>query len=259
MISPTPAPPASPLPAPHAADLLDSLPYVDYSHPDYEAYAASLMEEEMADMAASGEGPEGRSGAVAQGRLGAAREGFSLVSVDAGSDGEGLSAAAALVRSEYAALIARQGGGCPETEEATGAVQQQRRRQWQPPEDIPASVTAEALKLHYIPRAKVALEAQRSRLTELELQAEFETAVWRYHCRALADPGSGAVEALRSQRVAQSARVDDVNASRKAAQEEKAGAKLSRLERRWEELVGSSSRLGDAKLVLQQEVARMSR
>lgn len=241
MTSPTPPPPASPLPAPPAADLLDSLPYVDYSHPDYEAYAASLMEEEMADMAASGEGPEGRSGAVAQGRLGAAREGFSLVSVDAGSDGEGLSAAAALVRSEYAALIARQGGGCPETE------------------DIPASVTAEALKLHYIPRAKVALEAQRSRLTDLELQAEFETAVWRYHCRALADPGSGAVEALRSQRVAQSARVDDVNASRKAAQEEKAGAKLSRLERRWEELVGSSSRLGDAKLVLQQEVARMSR
>ena len=120
-------------------------------------------------------------------------------------------------------------------------------------EDDGTILSADQLR-QSIDRAKVALEHHRSRLTNLELQSEFESALWKHANAALE---RGAVAALSDGLTVQRARVDDVNARRKTMQEEEAAPKLNRLGARWEELVGNNMRLSEATRLLQEEVARL--
>ena len=220
--------------------VLDSLPYIDYSHPDYEAYAASLIEEEMTQFRPHPDTISlphlGRNVLNEEPRFGRRTDGGEVSSIN---------------RREYAALVERGGAPRPEGEAYVPTSTHST--------DLPAlgeedgTISADQLR-RSIERAKVALEHHRSRLTNLELQSEFESALWKHANAALE---RGAVAALSDGLTVQRARVDDVNARRKTMQEEEAAPKLNRLGARWEELVGNNMRLSEATRLLQDEVARL--
>jgi len=229
--------------------VLDSLPYIDYSHPDYEAYAASLIEEEMATFRPHPDTVSlphlGRNVLAEEPRFGrnSTRSGSA-----AGGDAQAHAQPPPSINErEYAALVARGGAPRPGGESYVPPVPHSA--------DLPPLVADDAPLLRQsIDRAKVALEHHRSRLTNLELQAEFESAAWR-HGNAAAERGP--VAALSDGLAVQRARVDEVNARRKTMQEEEAAPRLNRLGARWEELVGNNVRLSEATRLLQEEVARL--
>ena len=230
--------------------VLDSLPYIDYSHPDYEAYAASLIEEEMAKF-------QPHPDTISLPHLGrnVLDDGPRFGRRTDGGAGEASLSSPSINQREYAALAARGGAPRPEGEAYVPSSTHST--------DLPALgeendggailLSAEQLR-QSIDRAKVALEHHRSRLTNLELQSEFESALWKH---ANAELERGGVAALADGLTVQRARVDDVNARRKTMQEEEAAPKLNRLGARWEELVGNNMRLSEATRLLQEEVARL--
>ena len=230
--------------------MLDSLPYIDYSHPDYEAYAASLIEEEMSRFQPHPDTLSlphlGRNVLDEEPRFGRRTD----ADAGNGSSTDG-GEASSINQREYAALVAR--GGAPRPEGEAYAPSSTHST------DLPAlgeddgTISAEQLR-QSIDRAKVALEHHRTRLTNLELQSEFESALWKHANAALE---RGAVAALSVGLTVQRARVADVNARRKTMQEEEAAPKLNRLGARWEELVGNNMRLSEATRLLQEEVGRL--
>ena len=231
--------------------VLDSLPYIDYSHPDYEAYAASLIEEEMSKFQPHPDTISlphlGRNVLDDGPRFGRRTD----ADAGNGSSTDG-GEASSINQREYAALLARGGAPRPEGEAYVPSSTHST--------DLPALgeddgtiLSADQLR-QSIDRAKVALEHHRSRLTNLELQSEFESALWKHANAALE---RGAVAALSDGLTVQRARVDDVNARRKTMQEEEAAPRLNRLGARWEELVGNNVRLSEATRLLQEEVARL--
>ena len=231
--------------------VLDSLPYIDYSHPDYEAYAASLIEEEMSKFRPHPDTislPHLGRYVLDEGPRFGRRTDANAANASSTDGGE----ASSINQREYAALVARGGAPRPVTEAHVPSSTHST--------DLPALgeddgtvLSAEQFR-QSIDRAKVALEHHRSRLTNLELQSEFESALWKH---ANASLERGAVAALSDGLTVQRARVDDVNARRKTMQEEEAAPKLNRLGARWEELVGNNMRLSEATRLLQEEVARL--
>mmetsp|Transcript_23798 Transcript_23798/g.52731 ORF Transcript_23798/g.52731 Transcript_23798/m.52731 type:complete len:280 (-) Transcript_23798:105-944(-) len=226
--------------------ILDSLPYTDYSHPDYEAYAASLIEEEMtkfqphpdtASLSHLGPDPLGH-----EPKFGAAgRTSGSSISINS---------------TEYAALVRRNGASRPPTGADSSYVPP-------PPHavgDLPplsTDIISDEDKLRNVTsQAKVYHETQRIRLTNLELQSEFESDIWRHSNSGIE---SGPIMALQAELSEQRGRVDDVNARRKTMQEEDGAPKLHRLETRWQELVGNGLRLRDATRLLEEEVERLKK
>ena len=227
--------------------VLDSLPYIDYSHPDYEAYAASLIEEEMATFRPHPDTVSlthlGRNVLAEEPRFG---RNSTCSGSAAGGDAQPQPPPSINER-EYAALVARGGAPRPGGESYVPSAPHSA--------DLPPLVADDAPLLRQsIDRAKVALEQHRSRLTNLELQAEFESAAWRHDNAAVE---RGPVAALSDGLAVQRARVDEVNARRKTMQEEEAAPRLNRLGARWEELVGNNVRLSEATRLLQEEVARL--
>jgi hypothetical protein len=116
-----------------------------------------------------------------------------------------------------------------------------------PPPDAPVEAWAAA-----VDRARVALEAQALRAVNLELAARYGAEAWKGGVAQL----DAVAAAGRSRLAAATARVEDVNASRKAAQEPH-GARLRALGRRWRETVETNGQiagvLGDA----EREVKRL--
>eukprot|EP00563_Minutocellus_polymorphus_P014778 CAMPEP_0181059322 /NCGR_PEP_ID=MMETSP1070-20121207/21318_1 /TAXON_ID=265543 /ORGANISM="Minutocellus polymorphus, Strain NH13" /LENGTH=286 /DNA_ID=CAMNT_0023138987 /DNA_START=89 /DNA_END=946 /DNA_ORIENTATION=+ len=231
--------------------VLDSLPYIDYSHPDYEAYAASLIEEEMATFRPHPDTVSlphlGRNVLAEDPRFGRNTASSSAAGGDAQSTPPSIN------EREYAALVAR--GGAPRPEGGAYAPSTTHSTDLPPlvadTDDV--SLSPDHLR-QSIDRAKVALEHHRSRLTNLELQSEFESAAWT-HGNATAERGP--VAALSDGFTVQRARVDEVNARRKTMQEEEAAPRLNRLGARWEELVGNNLKLSEATRLLQEEVASL--
>ena len=229
--------------------VLDSLPYIDYSHPDYEAYAASLIEEEMATFRPHPDTVSlphlGRNVLAEEPRFGRNRTRSGSA---AGGDAQPHAQPPPSINErEYAALVARGGAPRPGGESYVPSAPHSA--------ELPPLVADDAPLLRQsIVRAKVALEHHRSRLTNLELQAEFESAAWRHGNAAVE---RGPVAALSDGLAVQRARVDEVNARRKTMQEEEAAPRLNRLGARWEELVGNNVRLSEATRLLQEEVARL--
>ena len=230
--------------------VLDSLPYIDYSHPDYEAYAASLIEEEMSKF-------QPHPDTISLPHLGrnVLDDGPRFGRRTDGGAGEASLSSPSINQREYAALAARGGAPRPEGEAYVPSSTHSTDLPALGEENDGGAILSSAEQLRQsIDRAKVALEHHRSRLTNLELQSEFESALWKH---ANAELERGAVAALADGLTVQRARVDDVNARRKTMQEEEAAPKLNRLGARWEELVGNNMRLSEATRLLQEEVARL--
>jgi hypothetical protein len=207
--------------------ILDSLPYIDHIHPDYEEYALTLIEEEMQTMEPSPHALRHLHNPL-QGEDALATPLFKHSKV-------GLNAA------EFDALVSR--GGQPRTDEidfCTSIISQQ----YQPKSDS-IDEWEKAIE-----RCKAELEYERLRLVNAELQAEFDTSVWREHSAGLDLLLKQMTQKLEEQKL----KVDQINAKRKAIQEGNGAPKLSALNHRWDELIRKNSHLSNAISKLEMEV-----
>jgi len=206
---------------------LDSLPYIDDIHPDYEAYAITLIEEEMQTMPP----PPPTS------------------SLDHLVDQNGIPLSFTrtphntINHTEYKALAARNGAPRPSPIDYT-----QTYTVTPSPTTLPQWETA-------LSQTKVQLEHEQSRLLNLELQSHYESALWQRHIATTlptryAEPMA---TELRRRRLA----VDERNAERKRVQEVEAGPKLKVLEGRWTEVVERNRRLVEGIGVVGTEVERL--
>eukprot|EP00591_Stephanopyxis_turris_P009004 CAMPEP_0195528538 /NCGR_PEP_ID=MMETSP0794_2-20130614/30719_1 /TAXON_ID=515487 /ORGANISM="Stephanopyxis turris, Strain CCMP 815" /LENGTH=259 /DNA_ID=CAMNT_0040659693 /DNA_START=93 /DNA_END=872 /DNA_ORIENTATION=+ len=202
--------------------IIDSLPYVDYFPEDYEAYALSLIEEEMKSLPP----PDTKR-----------RLGHLTYNPEPHLP--------PLTKLEYENLVSRNGQPRPPSDRV--------KLETQPPRPPTGALAKEdhAWKAS-IRSAKIDLERQRSRMVNLELQQNFETGQWKLHVALLDDQAKAMEETVGMQRMV----VDRINAERKSAQD-KAAPKLHGLVRKWDELVTKNERLAKATDLLQVEVKRL--
>ncbi len=209
------------IPAANNEIALDSLPYIDNVHPDYEAYALSLIEEEMQRM-------EEPTSNATQVNANTTPKPF-------------LSSNVGLNKTEYESLIQR--GGQPR--QGIDYTQQMRDKNT-PPSDI--SNPSEWGKS--IERAKIELEYERLRMVNAELQTEYESSLWKIHSKSMEAFSNRVKSKLENQQL----EVDKVNATRKEMQEDQGAPKLMALNARWESLIKKSQHLARAVGKLEGEV-----
>ena len=207
--------------------VLDSLPYIDHIHPDYEAYALTLIEEETQTMEPSPHALRHLQNPL-QGEDAQATPLFKYSKV-------GLNAA------EFDALIARGGQARSDEIDFSESIISQRYE--------PKSDSLDEWE-KAIEKCKVELEYERLRLVNAELQAEFDTSVWREHSAGLDSLLKQMTKKLDDQKL----KVDQINAKRKEMQEENGAPKLSALNQRWDELIRKNSHLSNAIANLEMEV-----
>jgi hypothetical protein len=207
--------------------VLDSLPYIDHIHPDYEAYALTLIEEEMQTLEANPHALRHLDNPLR-------REDALLTPLFKYSK-NGLNA------SEFDALVAR--GGQPRSDEIDFS-QSIISKKYQPEND---SIDGWE---RCIEKCKIELEYERLRLVNAELQAEFDTSVWREHSAGLDLLMEQMVQKLEEQKL----KVDQINAKRKEMQEGNGAPKLIALNQRWDELIRKNSHLSNAIANLEMEV-----
>ncbi|GMI25730.1 hypothetical protein TeGR_g4523 [Tetraparma gracilis] len=209
---------------------LDSLPYLDVSHPDYEAYALTLIEEEMLKMDADPSTPTSAAHYLAA---------LSPLPPSASS----LAAFKPLVRSSLEQL-AEAGGQLPPPPASNPASNpaSSSHGAYRPPEFNRRPTGPLARDVHAwraaARAAKAHVEGEGLRLMNLELLASFGQAKHAAHLARLEARGEEARGRLREER----GEVDLVNARRKAAQDG-VGAKHGVLVRKWAELVHKNRHL----------------
>ena len=200
---------------------LDSLPYIDHVHPDYEAYALSLIEEEMQKME---------------------NKHTDILSYDANSTPEFKSSKYGINKVEYEALVARNGQPRNESDQIDFV---------QKSKSVMPQDTSDKLEWEKaIERAKIEVEYERLRQVNAELQSEYETSVWKHHTTVIESFSAGVKSKLEEQLM----KVDQINAGRKEMQEVQAAPKLGALNQRWGELIHKNQHLARGVQVLQAEV-----
>mmetsp|Transcript_16888 Transcript_16888/g.21365 ORF Transcript_16888/g.21365 Transcript_16888/m.21365 type:complete len:291 (-) Transcript_16888:67-939(-) len=232
---------------------LDSLPYIDNIHPDYEAYALTLIEEEMQKM----DQEKDESKAVSS-----SSDDFLFLRHLPNPLGTGNSAdstpssfltkaektSLSLNKTEYEDLVAR--NGQPRTDKVDYKMKM-----------MESSSIAKKLKSKgkkatqeewegAIEKAKVELEYERLRMVNAELQSEYESSLWKHHAQKLEAISSEVKEKLSKQQMA----VDQINAQRQDAQTVKGGPKLQILSQNWDEGLKRVSLLADGVEKLTNEV-----
>lgn len=208
--------------------VLDSLPYIDHVHPDYEAYALDLIEEEMNHI-------EPNPHALRHLRNPLEGEDASKTPLFQFSIG-GLN-----VR-EYDDVVAREGQPRKDIIDYINSVQSQ----------LPKDESSVQDWTNSMDKAKIELEYERIRLVNAELQAEFETSIWKEHSVSLDIYTKVMNDNLTNQKL----KVDQINANRKEIQETDGAPKLLVLDRRWIELIRKNSHLSQAIGYLEAEVQR---
>lgn len=209
--------------------IYDSLPYIekDLLDPDYEAYAITLIDQEMQRL------PVRPHPNVPQ-----AHEVPSFGNLEDQT----------INKVEYSDLVQRGGTARPtpidysKTHSVVDPITSSKSE--------PDTTTLASWKIA-LNSAKIDLEYQRNRLINLELQVEFESNLWKYHNSMIDSHQSQPIQkALEYQRNF----VDKINAKRKHQQETHMGPKLRILERKWSELIGTNQQLVTAIKLLEDEV-----
>lgn len=191
---------------------LDSLPYIDNVHPDYENYALTLIEEEMQQMQSENVLPASLSGK--NDGVNSTPESFCSGTSDFG-----------LNKLEYESCVARKGQPRSDT---VDYVEKMRRSS-----GLPQDPSKEKEWKKSIDCAKIEFEYERLRLVNAELQTEYESSLWKYHAVVMEKMSKSMEEELAHQHLI----VDKINAKRKDMQEGHAAPKLTSLSSRWEELI----------------------
>jgi len=182
---------------------LDSLPYIDQVHPDYEAYALTLIEEEMQSMTPP------------------APVTYSHASIP---DFKSSASAISLNQIEYTNLVNRNGQPRKENIDFYKIM----KAKSAPPSDGSVADWQSAVQ-----HAKKELEHERIRQTNLDLENEFASSLWKHHAQILERSSTATDKELQAQLLG----VDQINAQRKEMQEVQAMNKLGKLNYRWEELI----------------------
>jgi len=208
----------------------DSLPYIDYQDADYEAYALSLIEQEM--NSSMSEPPKTTTAAKShEGLLTALKSDDSLL------------VNAPLLRSRYMELA--------KLKRAGKEVPPHKPRISVPIVEPSSSDDREAWSVA-LAAAKAQLEGQRSRLLNLEVQQSLDADHWKSYNQGL----DGNLGVLRDDLKEQRMVVDRINARRKDAQEA-AVPKLQNLTRKYDALIDKRHRIASATRALEREVKRL--
>jgi pre-mRNA-splicing factor SPF27 len=190
--------------------VLDSLPYIDQIHPDYEAYALTLIEEEMQKMEPPPSIPyDATATPVFQ---------YSKHSVN---------------KTEYEHLVKRNGQPRNKDEQMNLDFTQKVKSA------LPQNTSDKSQWEEAIDRAKIELEYERLRQVNVELQGEFDTSIWKYRAELHESDSKYMKACLEDQLM----KVDQINAKRKEMQEVQAAPKLSALTQRWGELIQKNRHL----------------
>jgi pre-mRNA-splicing factor SPF27 len=209
---------------------IDALPYTDPFPEDYENYALSLIEHEMAN------------GGVAFNEIKALSH---LPPFDASL---GPAQLGPRMRQEYDALVARGAQPRPSSERIGLQLAQERQL------FAPSDATDEDGWKGSLNKAKVELESQRSRQLNLELQQLYEGGQWHLHVAQLQQQGEYAKEKLERQK----RKVDEINAERKSMQENSADVKeMQRKTAKYHKLTHGNIRLLHATENLKNEVQQL--
>jgi len=230
---------------------LDSLPYIDNLHPDYEAYALTLIEEEMQKMEQEKEeSPSSPSDDFVLLRhlpnpLGMTN---SADTTPTSFVTKAEKTPYSLNRTEYEDLVAR--NGQPRTDGVDF------KKKMMQSSTISKSLKSKGSKAKQgewedaISKAKIELEYERLRMVNAELQSEYESSLWKHHTQNLESISSEVKKKLTKQQMA----VDQINARRKDAQTGKGGPKLQILGQKWDEGLKRVSLLADGVEKLTHEV-----
>jgi hypothetical protein len=219
---------------------LDSLPYIDNLHPDYEAYALTLIEEEMQKM---GDLPsEDIMLRHLPNPLGPSCSADSTPAFKSSASSNDDNNKINVNRKEYEDLVARQGQ--PRTDVID---YRQKMKSMKLPKGgkVNESEWNEAIK-----NAKIELEYERLRMVNIELQSEYESSLWKNQTKELESTSTF----LKSQLSNQQRIVDNINAKRQDIQMKKAGPKLHILSQKWEEGLKRVKLLTDGVGTLNHEV-----
>ncbi|GMI35984.1 hypothetical protein TrRE_jg8027 [Triparma retinervis] len=188
---------------------LDSLPYLDPpAHPDYEAYAISLIQEEMQAMASD---PTVNTSSD-----------HYLKSLPAPPS----ASSSALLKFELGRLA--ENNGTPPPSPAAPAFHP---ASWAQPPKNAMSNDLQAWKMA-VEQIKAKLETSHSTLTNLELQSTFGQSAWLTHNKSLVKEAKMERERLEALKL----QVDTINAARQSDQEA-LRPKAQALTRKWQELV----------------------
>ena len=214
---------------------LDSLPYIDNLHPDYEAYALTLIEEEMQGM---GEPPSQEELLRhLPNPLGLGGDANTTPAFKSSREGNIIN------EKEYEDLVARHGKPRKET------IDYRRKMK----ASMPKSKGTESEWEEAIMRAKIELEYERLKMVNAELQSEYETSLWKYQTKQI----EAIANDLKSKLSQQQAEVDRINAKRKDMQTVKGGPKLHILGQKWDEGLNRVSLLADGVEKLKSEVVEL--
>ncbi|GMI59267.1 hypothetical protein ScalyP_jg6973 [Parmales sp. scaly parma] len=194
---------------------LESLPYVDYIHPDYETYALSLIEAEMKDMESSSTPPTNYLSHLPQNPPSSSTSHLPTP----------------LLNNEYASTVKRNGGAKKTTDFTDYNLLLAKSSVAPTRDDIHTWKKS-------LSATKASYEHSNTTLMNLQLLQEFGATKWLVHNKSLATLKQGLAEELEQSKMS----VDGINTVRKAEQEEVI-QKIGGLGRKWEELVTSGNAL----------------
>lgn len=249
-------------PAAHPANeiVLDALPYVEPLDPNYENYAIQLIEEELQHDAGdvSGEHPS------LQTLLGRARGTNNNLSTSAelSSQCPQFGGKAPMAVAAYEALVARKSNPENNNNDNSNTNQPWVNNRLDPMATQKIDQVQDKDKLitdlhTSISTQKIALEHQRHRLINLELQQTFQTPQTYTHYNTT-QLESQIVNPLQQTVERQRMEVDAINATRMEEQQRAMGT-LDGLSRKYYELINKNLRLGEAVAGLEGEVEGLKR
>ena len=237
--------------------ILDSLPYIDNIHPDYEAYALSLIEEEMQAMVKDDDEPPTEESLLQHlhlpnplGESGEAKstpDTFKSSSTHTGYKNQ-------LNRNEYEDLVARNGQPRQNKVDYKQLIQSgnaapiHQSKQSGLQENNDTEEWNEAIK-----KAKIELEYERLRMVNIELQAEYESSLWKYQTKNLESISARVKSNLSKMQM----KVDQINAKRQDLQVSKAAPELHVLSQKWDEGINKVRVLSRGVEKIQREVKEL--
>eukprot|EP00984_Skeletonema_dohrnii_P016016 scaffold7021_cov120-Skeletonema_dohrnii-CCMP3373.AAC.2 len=239
--------------------VLDALPYVEPLDPNYENYAIQLIEEELQheSTGVSGEHPSLQTllAPVSSSRKGTSAETINFGTTDLSSQCPQFGGKAPMAVAAYEAIMAKKSN--PENTTFITTNKQWLHNRSDPMAHQKFDQVDDKSKLitnlhTSISTQKIALEHQRHRLINLELQQTFQTPQTYTHYNTNQLEGQ-IVNPLQQTVERQRMEVDAINATRMEEQQRAMGT-LDGLSRKYYELVDKNLRLGEAVKGLEGEV-----
>jgi hypothetical protein len=222
--------------------ILDSLPYIDQIHPDYEAYALTLIEEEMMQHPPPSSSSSPSSSTPHHLRIPDFQYSQNNVKI---------------MQEEYKQLVARNGQKKSEQDNHFLSLYHHDKL-------LPAATTTEASQddnenhhdsclIESIRTAKIILQHEKIRQINLELYAECTSSsmMWKHHVNMMDKYYAQASKKLLEEQLMV---VDQLNAERKQMQEEAMKNYLGKLEYRWGELIRKKQHLVKGVKMLEDEM-----